>query len=89
VSAEIILHNAKIATNGVPSFVEAIAIAGGRITFNPGMAVRRPPSMTRVAGPRRRKMSSVRPVAYLASGLPSPTVYGRQSGSFGHQQDFL
>src|SRR5260370_7958252 len=26
VSAEIILHNAKIATNGVPSFVEAIAI---------------------------------------------------------------
>jgi predicted amidohydrolase YtcJ len=32
VSAEIILHNAKIATNGVPSLVEAIAISGGRIT---------------------------------------------------------
>jgi predicted amidohydrolase YtcJ len=28
VSAELILHNAKIATNGVPSFVEAIAIPG-------------------------------------------------------------
>ncbi len=30
-SAELILHNAKIATNGVPSFVEAIAITAGRI----------------------------------------------------------
>ena len=29
-SAEIILHNAKIATNGVPSFVEAIAISDGK-----------------------------------------------------------
>src|SRR5258708_4842253 len=31
VSAEFILHNAKIATNGVPSFVEAIAVSGGKI----------------------------------------------------------
>jgi len=31
VSAELILHNAKVATNGVPSFVEAIAIAAGKI----------------------------------------------------------
>jgi predicted amidohydrolase YtcJ len=31
VSAEIILHNAKIATNGVPSFVEAIAISDGKV----------------------------------------------------------
>jgi len=31
VSAEFILHNAKIATNGVPSFVEAIAITAGKI----------------------------------------------------------
>src|SRR3984893_14587977 len=31
VSAELILHNAKIATNGVPSFVEAIAITAGKI----------------------------------------------------------
>ena len=31
-SAEIILHNAKIATNKVPSFVEAIAISDGKVT---------------------------------------------------------
>ena len=31
-SAEVILHNAKIATNGVPSFVEAIAISDGKVT---------------------------------------------------------
>ena len=31
VSAELILHNAKIATNGVPSFVEAITVSGVRI----------------------------------------------------------
>src|SRR6201997_4254880 len=30
-SAELILHNAKIATNGAPSFVEAIAVTGGKI----------------------------------------------------------
>ena len=28
---DIILHNAKIATNSVPSFVEAIAIKDGKI----------------------------------------------------------
>jgi predicted amidohydrolase YtcJ len=32
VSAELILHNAKIATNGVPSFAEAIAITAGKVT---------------------------------------------------------
>jgi hypothetical protein len=32
VSAEVILHNARIATNGVPSFVEAIAISDGKVT---------------------------------------------------------
>src|SRR5260370_34829566 len=31
VSAELILHNAKIDTNGVPSFAEAIAITAGKI----------------------------------------------------------
>ena len=31
-SADLILHNAKIATNAVPSFVEAIAITAGKIT---------------------------------------------------------
>src|SRR5215469_7314610 len=30
-SADAILHNAKIATNGVPSFAEAIAITAGKI----------------------------------------------------------
>jgi predicted amidohydrolase YtcJ len=30
-SAETIIHNAKIATNSVPSFVEAVAIANGKI----------------------------------------------------------
>ncbi len=30
-TADIILHNAKIATNGVPSFVEAVAISGNKI----------------------------------------------------------
>jgi predicted amidohydrolase YtcJ len=36
VSAEIILHNAKIATNGVPSFIEAIAISDGKVTATGG-----------------------------------------------------
>jgi hypothetical protein len=36
VSAEVILHNAKIATNGVPSFVEAIAISDGKVTATGG-----------------------------------------------------
>jgi predicted amidohydrolase YtcJ len=31
VSADLILHNAKIATNGVPSFVEAMAVTAGKI----------------------------------------------------------
>lgn len=31
-SVDTILHNAKITTNGVPSFVEAIAITGGKIS---------------------------------------------------------
>src|SRR2546430_836206 len=30
VPADVILHNAKIATNRVPSFVEAVAIEGGK-----------------------------------------------------------
>ena len=35
-SAEIILHNAKIATNGMPSLVEAIAISDGKVTATGG-----------------------------------------------------
>jgi predicted amidohydrolase YtcJ len=32
ISVDTILHNAKIATNQVPSFVEAVAISGGKIS---------------------------------------------------------
>ena len=35
-SAEIILHNAKIATNKAPSFAEAIAISDGKVTATGG-----------------------------------------------------
>jgi len=49
VSAELILHNAKIATNGVPSFVAAIAITAGRIT-----AVGKDDEILRLRGPRTR-----------------------------------
>ena len=55
-SAEIILHNAKIATNGVPSFVEAIAISDGKVTAIGGneeiLRLRGP--ATRVIDGRRR-----------------------------------
>src|SRR5262245_17522971 len=46
-SAELILHNAKIATNGVPSFVEAIAITAGRIA-----AVGKGEEILRLRGPQ-------------------------------------
>jgi predicted amidohydrolase YtcJ len=49
VSAEIILHNAKIATNGVPSFVEAIALADGKVT-----AIGRNDEILRLRGPATR-----------------------------------
>ncbi len=45
-SAELILHNAKIATNGVPSFVKAIAIAAGKIA-----AVGKDEEILRLRGP--------------------------------------
>src|SRR5260370_22305458 len=48
-SAELILHNAKIATNGVPSFVEAIAITAGRIA-----AVGKDEEILRLRGPQTR-----------------------------------
>ena len=48
-SAELILHNAKIATNGVPSFVEAIAITAGRIA-----AVGKDEEVLRLRGPQAR-----------------------------------
>jgi predicted amidohydrolase YtcJ len=46
VSAEFILHNAKIATNGVPFLVEAIAISRGKIT-----ATGRTEDILRLRGP--------------------------------------
>jgi predicted amidohydrolase YtcJ len=50
VSADFILHNAKIATNQVPSFVEAIAItAAGRIA-----AVGKDEEILRLRGPQTR-----------------------------------
>jgi predicted amidohydrolase YtcJ len=56
VSADIILHNAKIATNKVPSFVEALAISDGKVTATGGneeiLRLRGP--STRVIDGRRR-----------------------------------
>jgi len=56
VSAEIILHNAKIATNKVPSFVEAIAISGGKViaTGDNDEIMRLRDSATRVIDTRKR-----------------------------------
>src|SRR5467141_5081521 len=49
VSAELILHNAKIATNEVPSFVEAIAITAGKVA-----AVGNNDEILRLRGPHTR-----------------------------------
>jgi len=55
VSAELILHNAKIATNGVTSFVEAIAITAGKIAaVGNDEIVRLRGPQTRVIDGRRR-----------------------------------
>ena len=55
-SAEIIVHNARIATNAVPSFVEAIAVSDGKVTAIGGneeiLRLRGP--ATRVIDGRRR-----------------------------------
>jgi predicted amidohydrolase YtcJ len=48
-AADLILHNAKIATNGVPSFVEAMAITAGKIT-----AVGKDQEILRLRGPQTR-----------------------------------
>src|SRR5258708_31989636 len=55
VSAELILHNAKIPTNGVPSFVEAIAITAGRIA-----AVGKDDEILRLRGPQTRVIDARR-----------------------------
>lgn len=48
-SVELILHNAKIATNGVPAFVEAVAITAGKIT-----AAGKDEEILRLRGPQTR-----------------------------------
>lgn len=48
-SVELILHNAKIASNGVPSFVEAVAITDGKIT-----AAGHEDEILRLRGPQTR-----------------------------------
>jgi predicted amidohydrolase YtcJ len=55
VSAELILHNAKIATNEVPSFVEAIAITAGKI-----VAVGKDEEILRRGGPQTRVIDGSR-----------------------------
>ena len=57
-SAELILHNAKIATNGVPSFVEAIAITAGRIS-----AAGKDEEILRLRGPQTRVILLSAPAA--------------------------
>jgi predicted amidohydrolase YtcJ len=49
VSAELILHNAKVATNGTPSFVEALAISDGKVT-----AAGKNDEILRLQGPQTR-----------------------------------
>jgi predicted amidohydrolase YtcJ len=48
-TADIILHNAKVATNGVPSFVDAVAIAGNKI-----LAAGAEETVMRLRGPKTR-----------------------------------
>src|SRR5260370_2560023 len=55
VSAEIILHNAKIATNKAPSFVEAIGISDGKVTATGGNE-----EILRLRGPATRVIDGQR-----------------------------
>jgi len=53
--AETILYNAKVATNGVPSFVEAVAVTDGKIT-----AAGTNDEVMRLRGPRTRVIDARR-----------------------------
>ena len=53
--AETILYNAKVATNGVPSFVEAVAITDAKIT-----AVGTNDEILRLRGPQTRVIDARR-----------------------------
>src|SRR5258706_5326934 len=72
-SAELILHNAKIATNGVPSFVEAIAITAGRIT-----AVGKDEEILRLRGPQTRVIDGGRRT--IISGLNDSHMHPIRGG---------
>ena len=54
-SADLILHNAKIATNAIPSFVEAIAITAGKIA-----AAGKDDEILRLRGPQTRVIDARR-----------------------------
>ena len=73
-SAETILHNAKIATNGVPSFVEAMAISGGKIAAvgNDDEILRLRGPLTRVIDGRRKTRSEERRVGKECRSRWSP-----------------
>ena len=68
-SAELILHNAKIATNGVPSFVEAVAITAGRIS-----AAGKDEEILRLRGPQTRVIEGGRRTI-----IPKSTVVTQSS----------
>src|ERR1700722_19225025 len=73
VSAELILHNAKIATNGVPSFVEAIAITAGKIA-----AVGNDDEILRLRGPQTRVIDG--PRAPVTPGLNDSHMHPIRGG---------
>ena len=52
-SVEVILHNARIATNAVPAFAEAIAISEGKMTITGGNE--EIPSSTRAGNTSHRR----------------------------------
>jgi len=64
VSAELILHNAKIATNGVPSFVEAIAITAGKIA-----AVGKDDEILCLRGPQTHVIDGASEPSFLVSTI--------------------
>ena len=68
-SAELILHNAKIATNGMPSFVEAIAITAGKIA-----AAGKEEEILRLRGPQTRVIEGGRRTI-----IPKSTVVTQSS----------
>src|SRR6201984_2724423 len=73
VSAELILHNAKIATNEVPSFVQAIAISDGKVS-----ATGRNEEILRLRGPATRVIDGQRRT--VISGLNDSHMHPIRGG---------